>query len=65
MGYKGVDTTEMVFKGFRVPADAVLGGKRGGGFAQMMDGVEVGRVTSEIQKTIISRGLLREYRTRP
>jgi alkylation response protein AidB-like acyl-CoA dehydrogenase len=44
MGYKGVDTTEMVFKGHRVPADAVLGGKRGGGFAQMMDGVEVGRV---------------------
>ena len=44
MGYKGVDTTEMVFKGFRVPADAVLGGERGGGFAQMMDGVEVGRV---------------------
>src|SRR5689334_5650460 len=44
MGYKGVDTTEMVFKGFRVPADAVLGGKRGGGFAQMMDGIEVGRV---------------------
>ena len=44
MGYKGVDTTEMVFKGFRVPADAILGGKRGGGFAQMMDGVEVGRV---------------------
>src|SRR3954466_194144 len=30
MGYKGVDTTEMVFKGFRVPADAILGGKRGG-----------------------------------
>ena len=44
MGYKGVDTTEMVFKGFRVPADAILGGRRGGGFAQMMDGVEVGRV---------------------
>ena len=44
MGYKGVDTTEMVFKGHRVPASAVLGGKRGGGFAQMMDGVEVGRV---------------------
>jgi alkylation response protein AidB-like acyl-CoA dehydrogenase len=44
MGYKGVDTTEMVFKGFRVPGDRILGGKRGGGFAQMMDGVEVGRV---------------------
>jgi alkylation response protein AidB-like acyl-CoA dehydrogenase len=44
MGYKGVDTTELVFKGHRVPADRILGGKRGGGFAQMMDGVEVGRV---------------------
>ena len=44
MGYKGVDTTEAVFDGFRIGGDKVLGGKRGGGFAQMMDGVEVGRV---------------------
>jgi alkylation response protein AidB-like acyl-CoA dehydrogenase len=44
MGYKGVDTTEAVFDGFRISGDQVLGGKRGGGFAQMMDGVEVGRV---------------------
>jgi hypothetical protein len=44
MGYKGVDTTELVFKGHRVPAGQILGGKRGGGFVQMMDGVEVGRV---------------------
>ena len=44
MGYKGVDTTEMVFDGHRVPADQVLGGEPGQGFYQMMDGVEVGRV---------------------
>jgi alkylation response protein AidB-like acyl-CoA dehydrogenase len=44
MGYKGVDTTELVFDGFRIGADAVLGGVPGKGFAQMMDGVEVGRV---------------------
>jgi alkylation response protein AidB-like acyl-CoA dehydrogenase len=44
MGYKGVDTTELVFKGHRVAAGQILGGRRGGGFAQMMDGVEVGRV---------------------
>ncbi|HEY2205299.1 MAG TPA: acyl-CoA dehydrogenase family protein [Pseudonocardia sp.] len=44
MGYKGVDTTEAVFDGFRISGDQVLGGKRGAGFAQMMDGVEVGRV---------------------
>ena len=44
MGYKGVDSTEAVFDGFRVPASAVLGGEPGRGFYQMMDGVEVGRV---------------------
>src|SRR5262249_55430462 len=46
MGYKGVDTTEMVFDDFRIDAGQVLGGAggRGRGFYQMMDGVEVGRV---------------------
>jgi len=44
MGYKGVDTTELVFSGHRVPGSQILGGRRGAGFAQMMDGVEVGRV---------------------
>ena len=46
MGYKGVETTEMVMEGARVPASTILGGEagRGQGFYQMMDGVEVGRV---------------------
>jgi butyryl-CoA dehydrogenase len=46
MGYKGVETTEMVLDDMRVPASAVLGGAdgRGRGFYQMMDGIEVGRV---------------------
>src|SRR3954471_11097602 len=44
MGYKGVDTTELVFDGFEIGADQVLGGQPGKGFYQMMDGVEVGRV---------------------
>jgi alkylation response protein AidB-like acyl-CoA dehydrogenase len=44
MGYKGVDTTELVFEGHRISADQILGGDPGKGFYQMMDGVEVGRV---------------------
>ena len=44
MGYKGVDTTEMVFDGFEVAAAQILGGQPGRGFYHMMDGVEVGRV---------------------
>ncbi|MCZ2804321.1 acyl-CoA dehydrogenase family protein [Modestobacter sp. VKM Ac-2983] len=44
MGYKGIDTTDASFDGFRIGADKVLGGQPGRGFYQMMDGVEVGRV---------------------
>jgi alkylation response protein AidB-like acyl-CoA dehydrogenase len=46
MGYKGVETTEMVLEGARVAGSQILGGEagRGKGFYQMMDGVEVGRV---------------------
>jgi alkylation response protein AidB-like acyl-CoA dehydrogenase len=44
MGYKGVDTTELILHDVRIPADRVLGGVTGRGFYQMMDGVEVGRV---------------------
>jgi alkylation response protein AidB-like acyl-CoA dehydrogenase len=44
MGYKGVDTTELIFDGYQIGADSLLGGEPGRGFYQMMDGVEVGRV---------------------
>ncbi|MCX6425011.1 MAG: acyl-CoA dehydrogenase family protein [Actinobacteria bacterium] len=44
MGYKGVDTTELIMDGVRVSKDNLLGGEPGRGFYQMMDGVEVGRV---------------------
>ena len=44
MGYKGVDTTELVLTGHRTTSAQILGGEPGKGFYQMMDGVEVGRV---------------------
>jgi len=46
MGYKGVDTTELILDECRVPASWVLGGddNAGRGFYQLMDGIEVGRV---------------------
>jgi alkylation response protein AidB-like acyl-CoA dehydrogenase len=44
MGYKGIDTTEMVFDHHAIAATQILGGVPGKGFYQMMDGVEVGRV---------------------
>ena len=51
MGYKGVDTTEMVLEGHRTTAAQILGGEPGKGFYQMMDGVEVGRVNVAARAT--------------
>jgi alkylation response protein AidB-like acyl-CoA dehydrogenase len=44
LGYKGVESCELVFDGYRAPADVVLGGVEGRGFAQMMNGLETGRI---------------------
>ena len=44
LGYKGVESCELTFDGCRVPASAILGGEPGEGFAQMMKGLETGRI---------------------
>lgn len=44
LGYKGVESCEVVFDGYEAPDDAVLGGEEGRGFTQMMHGLEVGRI---------------------
>jgi alkylation response protein AidB-like acyl-CoA dehydrogenase len=47
MGYKGVESTELVFDGYRTPSQSILGGEEQGlnkGFGQMMDALELGRV---------------------
>lgn len=44
LGYKGVESCELSFDDFRVPASSVLGGVAGRGFSQMMKGLETGRI---------------------
>ena len=44
LGYKGVESCELSFTDYRVPATAVLGGAPGKGFGQMMKGLETGRI---------------------
>ena len=44
LGYKGVEACELTFTDMHVPGDAVLGGVEGKGFAQMMKGLETGRI---------------------
>jgi len=44
LGYKGVESCELTFDSYRVPQAALLGGREGEGFAQMMRGLEIGRI---------------------
>jgi alkylation response protein AidB-like acyl-CoA dehydrogenase len=44
LGYKGIESCEIVFDEYRIPSQAVLGGTPGRGFAQMMKGLETGRI---------------------
>lgn len=44
LGYKGIESCELVFDGYRVSSDAILGKEPGRGFVQMMKGLETGRL---------------------
>ncbi|WP_267616447.1 acyl-CoA dehydrogenase family protein [Gordonia bronchialis] len=44
LGYKGVESCELSFDGYRVPRSAILGSVAGKGFSQMMKGLETGRI---------------------
>ena len=44
IGYKGVDTVEIVFEDFHVPAENLLGGEEGHGMQHVLSGLEVGRI---------------------
>ena len=44
LGYRGVDTCELTFQDFRIPAENLVGGEEGRGFYQVMEGLEAGRI---------------------
>jgi alkylation response protein AidB-like acyl-CoA dehydrogenase len=60
LGYKGVESCELVFNDFRVPATAVLGGTEGRGFAQMMRGLEIGRIQVACRALGVGRAALED-----
>ena len=60
LGYKGVESCELSFDGFRVPASALLGGAEGRGFAQMMRGLEIGRIQVASRAVGVGRAALED-----
>ncbi|TDC96719.1 acyl-CoA dehydrogenase [Saccharopolyspora aridisoli] len=58
LGYKGVESCELSFTGHRAPVDALLGGEEGRGFAQMMKGLEIGRIQVASRALGVARAAL-------
>jgi len=44
MGYRGLDTCELIFDNVRISAENLIGGQEGRGFSQVMSGLETGRI---------------------
>jgi alkylation response protein AidB-like acyl-CoA dehydrogenase len=60
LGYKGVESCELAFDDFRVPASALLGSVEGEGFAQMMRGLEIGRIQVASRALGVGRAALED-----
>ena len=60
LGYKGVDTAELVFDGFLVPAANLVGGAEGRGFKHVMDGLETGRINIAARAVGVAQAALEE-----
>ena len=60
LGYKGVDTAELVFEDFAVPAANLVGGAEGRGFKHVMSGLEAGRINIAARAVGVGQAAMEE-----
>ena len=60
LGYKGIDSGEIVFDDCRVPVENLIGGEEGQGFKQILGGLELGRINVAARGVGIARACLQE-----
>jgi alkylation response protein AidB-like acyl-CoA dehydrogenase len=60
LGYKSIDSAELVFEGFRVSAENLIGGVEGRGFQHAVGGLELGRINVAARGAGIAAGALRD-----
>ena len=60
LGYKSIDTAELVFQDYRVPADRLIGGEEGHGFHQAVGGLELGRINVAARGVGIANAALKD-----
>ena len=59
LGYKSIDSAELIFDGYRAPADQLIGGVEGQGFFQATGGLELGRINVAARGVGLAEGSLR------
>jgi len=59
LGYKGIDSAELVFEDYRIPAGNLIGGVEGQGFFQATGGLELGRINVAARGVGLAEGSLR------
>ena len=60
LGYRGIDTCELVFDNYRVPADRLIGGVEGKGLKQILSGLELGRINVAARGVGVARAALQD-----
>jgi len=60
LGYRGIDTCELVFDNYRVPVDRLIGGAEGVGLKQVLAGLELGRINIAARGVGVARAALKE-----
>ena len=60
LGYKGIDSAELVFEDFRIPADRLIGGKEGYGLRHALGGLELGRINVAARGVGVASAAMKE-----
>jgi alkylation response protein AidB-like acyl-CoA dehydrogenase len=60
LGYKGIDSAELVFSDYRIPADRLIGGAEGRGLQQALGGLELGRINVAARGVGVAQAALDE-----
>ena len=60
LGYRGIDTCELVFENYRIPADRLIGGVEGKGLQQVLSGLELGRINVAARGVGVASAALKE-----
>ncbi|CAG8869672.1 Acyl-CoA dehydrogenase [Pseudomonas fluorescens] len=60
LGYRGIDTCELVFEDYKVPVDCLIGGVEGVGLKQVLSGLELGRINVAARGVGVARAALDE-----